>query len=154
MLSNTKVSFMYTPGMSPITFDVEDVRFGCTLGMESQYPELFAEYERAGVHCVLHSTMDNGATFGLQVQAHASTNSYWISYATRTADADAAPSGLAAPDGSWARRCPADGTPALVSVDIGREHEGLARPWRRTARTGGYATALVEDDPRAQRGSF
>lgn len=35
MLSNTKVSYLYTPGTSPITFDVDGVRFGCTLGMET-----------------------------------------------------------------------------------------------------------------------
>lgn len=81
MLSNTKVSYLYTPGANQITFDVDDVKFGCALGMESRYPELFAECERAGVHCVLLSTMDNGATFALQ--AHATTNSYWV--ATRRA---------------------------------------------------------------------
>lgn len=56
MLSNTKVSYMYTPGTSPITFDVDGVRFGCALGMESVYPELFLDYERADVHCVLLDT--------------------------------------------------------------------------------------------------
>jgi predicted amidohydrolase len=154
MLSNTKISFMYSPGTSPITFDVEDVRFGCALGMESQYPELFAGYEDAGVHCVLLSTMDNGATFALQAQAHASTNSYWVGYATAAADAEAAPSGLSAPEGTWARRCPPEPTAALVTADIGREHEERARPWRRTARTGRYAGAVVDDDPRARRSGF
>ncbi|HLM90092.1 MAG TPA: hypothetical protein VK284_13915 [Streptosporangiaceae bacterium] len=41
MLSNAKVSYMYTAGSSPITFDVDGVRFGCALSMESVYPELF-----------------------------------------------------------------------------------------------------------------
>ncbi|OHV35616.1 MULTISPECIES: carbon-nitrogen hydrolase family protein [Pseudofrankia] len=154
MLSNTKVSYLYTPGISPITFDVDEVRFGCALGMESVYPELFAEYERADVHCVLLSTMDNGTTFGLQTQAHASTNSYWISYATVAVDAAAAPSGIAGPDGHWATRCGPHATSAIATVDIDREHESLARPWRRTARAGRYATAVVDDDPRAQRSSL
>ncbi len=154
MLSNTKVSHLYTPGTTAVTFDVEDVRFGCALGMESQYPELFAEYERAGVHGVLLSTMDNGAVFALQARAHASTNSYWVSYATRTADASAAPSGLATPDGDWADRCPAQENAALVVVDVGRDHEGRARPWRRAARSGRYVDAVVGDDPRTRRTAF
>lgn len=154
MLSNTKVSFMYTPGSSPIVFDVEGVRFGCVLGMETHYPELFAEYERADVHCVLSSTMDNGAVFALQAQAHASTNSYWVSYATTSADAASAPSGIADPTGAWSAWCPADDVAAVALADIDRDHEGRARPWRRSARAGRYADAMVAGDPRADRTAF
>jgi predicted amidohydrolase len=64
-------------GTSRRPFDVEGVRFGCALGMESVYPELFLDYERAEVHCVLLSTHGPGASFALQAQGHASTNSYW-----------------------------------------------------------------------------
>ena len=46
MLSNTKLLYMYTPGSTPVTFVVDGVRFGCTMGMEVHYPELFLEYER------------------------------------------------------------------------------------------------------------
>ncbi len=41
MLSNTKISFMYAPGKIPVTFEVDGVRFGCALGMETHYPEIF-----------------------------------------------------------------------------------------------------------------
>ena len=155
MLSNTKISYLYTPGSTPITFDVDGVRFGCTLGTETNYPELFAEYERAGVHCVLISTMDNGATFALQAQGHASVNSYWVSYATCTADSSVAPAGIVDPTGGWAARCSAtEAAPEIVTADIGREHEKLARPWRQKARGGLYADASVTDDPRIARSSF
>ena len=153
MLSNTKVSYMYTPGTSPVTFDVDGVRFGCTLGMETSYPELFAEYERAGVHCVLHSTMDNGQTFALQAQGHASVNSYGISYATCTADSAAAPSGVVDAGGAWLTRCAA-GEFSITIADIPREHEQLSRPWRRTARGDVYVGAAVAHDPRMARRSF
>lgn len=154
MLSNTKVSYMYTPGTSPITFDVDGVRFGCALGMESAYPELFLDYERAGVHCVLLSTQGPGAAFALQAQGHASSNSYWISYATCAADAHAAPSGIIGPDGTWPARCaPADAS-AVALAGIDREHESLARPWRRTARGDLHATAAANQDPRTSRDSF
>jgi predicted amidohydrolase len=154
MLSNTKVSYMYTPGTRPITFDVDGVRFGCALGMESVYPELFLDYERADVHCVLLSTQGPGASFALQAQGHASSNSYWISYATCAADAHVAPSGIVGPDGAWWARCAATGAAAVAIADIDREHENLARPWRRTARGDRYAAAAANEDPRTRRDSF
>jgi len=56
MLSSTKISFMYSPGSSPVTFEVDGFRFGCSLGMEVHFPELFLEYEQLDVDCVLFST--------------------------------------------------------------------------------------------------
>jgi hypothetical protein len=117
-------------------------------------PELFLDYERAEVHCVLLSTHGPGASFALQAQGHASTNSYWISYATRAADADAAPSGVVGPDGAWSARCPATDAAAVAIAGIDREHENLARPWRRKARADLYAAAAANEDPRASRDSF
>ncbi|WP_329348310.1 hypothetical protein OG226_07075 [Streptomyces sp. NBC_01261] len=43
LLSRTKVSYTYSPGVSPVTFDVDGTRFGCLLGREIHYPELFAK---------------------------------------------------------------------------------------------------------------
>ncbi len=31
MLSNTKITYMYSPGSAPITFEVDGMRFGCAL---------------------------------------------------------------------------------------------------------------------------
>jgi len=41
-----------------------------------------------------------------------------------------------------------------VLADIDREHENLARPWRRTARGDRYAAAAANEDPRTSRDSF
>lgn len=38
LLSNTKISFMYAPGAIPVTFEVDGIRFGCALGMETHFP--------------------------------------------------------------------------------------------------------------------
>jgi predicted amidohydrolase len=81
MVSNTKVSHMYTPGSAPVTFTVDDVRFGCALGMEAVFPEVFLEYERLDVDCVLFSTHGpgtpaNNGPFALQSQALAAANGY------------------------------------------------------------------------------
>lgn len=153
MLSNTKVSFMYTPGSVPVTFVVDGVRFGCGLGMEAHYPELFLEYERLDVDCVLFSTTGGSASdgaFATEMQGHAASNSYWTSLSVHARHSPA-PSGIVAPDGRWAAQCPADGTPSVVFADIAIDPENPARPWRRTARTGIYAPHLVADDPRGSR---
>ena len=49
MLSKTKSTFMYTAGRDPLVFTAAGVRFGCALGMETHYPELFAAYEERDV---------------------------------------------------------------------------------------------------------
>ena len=42
-LSNTEVSFMYSPGSSPVVFEIAGIRFGCALCIEAEFPEVFAE---------------------------------------------------------------------------------------------------------------
>lgn len=154
MLSFTKQSYMYSPGSRPVTFDVEGVRFGCALGMESVYPEVFLEYERAGVDCVLFSSHGVNATFGLQVRGHASTNSMWVSYATSCPEAGAGPhSGIAGIDGQWIAQCPASAQPAIGIADINTDDENLARSWRREARANRRNYARL-NDPRAADTSF
>jgi len=86
MLSNTKISFMYSPGKVPVTFEVDGIRFGCSLGMEAHYPEIFIEYERLSVECVfiLHdceiSENAPASSFSAEALGHAASNSYWVSY--------------------------------------------------------------------------
>ncbi|GAA2542601.1 hypothetical protein GCM10010435_07990 [Winogradskya consettensis] len=148
MLSNTKVSHLYTPGSDPVTFSVDGVRFGCALGMEVVYPEVFLEYERLDVDCVLFSTHGPGVPtdndpFALQSQALAAANSYWVSYA------GVAPSGIVGPDGDWLTRCPSDPAPAIATTDLDLTAENYARPWRRVARSGLYTQYQAPDDPRS-----
>jgi predicted amidohydrolase len=70
------------PGTSPIAFDIEGVRSGCALGMESAYPELILDCEQAGVHGVLLPAQGPGASFAVQALGHASSSSNWTGYAT------------------------------------------------------------------------
>jgi predicted amidohydrolase len=154
MLSNTKLSFMYTPGSSPVTFDVDGVRFGCLLGMEVHFPELFLEYERLDVDAVLLSTIgspnpDDLGIFATEAEANAGTYAYWVSFAATTGDSANAPSGLISPRAEWLARCPRDGTPAIAVADLDDGVENLARPWRRTARDGIYDDHIVHDEPRS-----
>ena len=165
LLSNTKLSFMYTPGSGPVTFEVDGLRFGCAMGIEVHFPEVFTEYERLDVDGVLFSTgpgptHDGTAAFATEARAHASANSLWVSFAMPAQSSAAAPSGIIAPDGRWAARCRDDGRPALAIADIDNGPESIdiaitkARPWRRLARSGVYAAHLVTDDRSADRAAF
>lgn len=166
-LSATKLAHLYTPGSAPVTFDVDGTRFGCVLGMEAHFPEVFAEYERLDVDCVLVSTTGDGAgdgsLFATECQGHAAVNSYWIGFAVPTTSAATAGSGVLAPTGEWVRRCGTDGAggAGLVVVDLTDPSESVqtaisrARPWRRQARAGLYDAHVVGEDARStHRGSF
>ncbi|MFE9426537.1 carbon-nitrogen hydrolase family protein [Kitasatospora sp. NPDC006697] len=156
MLSNTKASYLYSPGRAPVAFEVDGVRFGCLLGMEIHYPELFAEYEALDVDCVLLSTTGvRPGSPAAQAQGHAANNAFWVSLAVPTQHAATAPSGVVAPNGEWLARCPAEGEPALAVVDLDDGDEAAAeavahaRPWRRAARAG-LAAGQRPADPRSE----
>lgn len=153
LLSNTKISFMYSPGKTPVTFEVDGVRFGCAVGMEAHYPEIFIEYEKLDVDCVLFSTAgespSNAPAFAAEVLGHAASNTYWVSYSTLAPQSTAAPSGIASPNGQWAVQCPMNGLPAIVVADIKTNPESHARPWRRKARNDLYTPHHTEGDPRS-----
>ena len=103
MLSQTKISYMYAHGSASLTFDVHGVRFGCLLGIEVHFPELFSEYERLSVDCVLFSTTGGVAgdepIFATEAQGHAAANSFWVSFSVPARHAAVAPSGLIGPAG-------------------------------------------------------
>ena len=153
MLSNTKISFMYSPGKVPVTFDVDGVRFGCALGMEAHFPEIFTEYERLEVDCVLFSTTGEtpsaAPAFAAEVLGHAASNTYWVSYSAHAPQNVAAPSGIAAPNGQWAALCQAGGAPSIAVTDITIDRDNPARPWRRKARAELYTAHQVSSDPRS-----
>jgi predicted amidohydrolase len=166
LLSNTKLSYMYTPGSGPVTFEVDGLSFGCALGIEVHYPEVFAEYERLDVDGVLFSTTgpgqpsDRSAAFATEAQAHAAVNSLWISFAISAQHSLAAPAGVIAPEGTWAARCPSAGQPAVAIADIDNRPGSIdiavtkARPWRRQVRAGLYGPHLATDNRSNDRDVF
>jgi predicted amidohydrolase len=148
LLSNTKLSFMYIPGSDPITFEVDGLRFGCALGIEVHFPEVFTEYERLDVDGVLFSTTgpgqaaDGAAAFAAEAQAHSATNGLWVSFAMSAQHSVAAPAGTIAPDGHWVARCPGDGRPAVAIADVDN------RPVHRHRRHQGPSVAAAGPSPR------
>ena len=151
LLSNTKISFMYSPGKIPVTFEVDGFRFGCALGMELHYPEIFTEYERLNVDCVLFSVTGDTPSLAFAAEAigHAASNSYWISFSAHAPQSAVAPPGIAAPNGQWTTQCPANGKPAIAVADIRIDPEHPARSWRRKARADLYTPHQIEGDPRS-----
>lgn len=162
LLSFTKVSYMYAPGDAPLTFEVDGVRFGCALGIEVHYPEVFVEYERLDVDCVLFSTTGevDDLAFATEARGHAAANGYWISFAVLAQHGAQVPSGIIGPDGAWLARCPQGGGSAVSVVDIDDGSPAFetaltkARPWRRAARGDLYARHLVQDPRSADRSVF
>jgi predicted amidohydrolase len=165
LLSNTKLSFMYTPGSGPVTFEADGLRFGCVMGMEANFPETFREYERLDVDVVLFSTTGEGkpvgpAGFAAAAQVQAAMNSLWVSFALSAQEGEAAPAGLIAPDGTWAARCPVGGQSAVAVATTDNQPENIniavngARPWRRQVRSGIYDPHLVADPRSTDRTAF
>ena len=81
-LSNTEITWMYTPGSAPVVFNAEGLRFGCALCIEVNFPEIFAEYEQLEADCVIVSVMVDDPIRPVIAQVYASLHSYWVGYST------------------------------------------------------------------------
>ena len=117
-LSNTEVSWMYTPGTEPVVFEAGGLRFGCALCIEVHFPELFADYERLDADCVLVSVMVDDTVRPVIAQAYAALHNYWVGYSAPAQYSRSAPAGIVAPSGRWIARCPANGQPAITVADL------------------------------------
>ncbi|MFI1060466.1 carbon-nitrogen hydrolase family protein [Streptomyces spororaveus] len=156
-LSDTEVSYLYSPGQQPLVFEVDGIRFGFALCIEANFPEVFAEYERLDVDCVLLSVMVDDAPRARVAQAYGTLYNYWLGYSVPAQFSATVPSGIVGPGGRWLARCPADGRPALAVADIDLDSQEkdinvalrYARPWRRLARAGLYDEQIPVGDARS-----
>ena len=156
-LSHTEVSYLYSPGHQPLVVEVDGIRFGFALCIEANFPEVFAEYERLDVNCVLLSVMVDDAPRARVAQAYGTLYNYWVGYSVPSQFSATVPSGIVAPGGRWLAQCPAVGQPALAVADIDLDSADpdidvalrYARPWRRRAQEGLYEDRLVDGDPRS-----
>jgi predicted amidohydrolase len=133
-LSRTKAAYLYTPGTEPVMFTTGGVRFGCALGLEVQFPEVFTEYERADVDCVLYSTTGPGS-LALPARAMAASNSYYVSYAVAAQESTHHPAAIVGHTGETLAQCTSDGRPGLALTDLDIGAPSPARDWRRAARS-------------------
>ncbi|MFD0636199.1 carbon-nitrogen hydrolase family protein [Catenulispora yoronensis] len=184
-LSNTEITNLYTPGTEATIVDIDGTRIGLAICIEAKFPEVFAEYERHNADAVLLSAATTDPIFATVAQAHAELFSMWIGFAapasitgaaspvasnaasaftSNSGSATAPRAGLIAPGGRWlAQTARVRGRRglAVADIDLGSissdidTSRRLARPWRRTARSGLYAPHTAKGDPRSKnRGEF
>jgi predicted amidohydrolase len=156
--SNTEITRFYTPGFEPVVFDVDGYRFGCALCIEVNFPQLFAEYERLGVDCLLLSAWPVDSVLYLKARAHAAINCYWLSLSVPEQSADLMRSAIIGPDGSEVAAVEVSSAPAIAILDRHAPEFhialDLARPWRAVANQGDiYSSRRVDDLRSADRRS-
>lgn len=151
--SNTEITRFYSPGFEPVVFDIDDFRFGCVICVEINFPELFSEYERLGVDCLLLSAYPVDSIFETMARAYASINAYWLAMSLPSQTAHLMNSGLIGPDGGFLVQV--SGGAELVVGELDREAPelytalNLARPWRASAMEGEIYTSRRVEDPRS-----
>lgn len=155
-LSHTEITDLYTPGFTPTTLDIAGYRFGLSLCIEINFPEVFLDYLHQGVDCVLFSSFSDDPLFGVIARGYAATMSQWVSVSVPAQCSTAVPAGVIGPHGAWLAQCAADGSSDLVCVTLDRDVPPLrgalhaARPWRVTAREGTIYHQRRVDDPRSR----
>ena len=157
--SHTEVTRFYSPGFEPVVFDVDGFRFGCALCIEVNFTDLFSDYERRGVDCLLLSAYPVDSVFPVKARALAAINNYWLSLSVPAQSTHLFCSGLVAPNGDVL--ADAGMSPGLVVADLDRDAPALegalkyARPWRAMARSGEiYEERRVADVRSAVRTEF
>jgi predicted amidohydrolase len=154
-LSNAELGGWYTPGTEPVTIDVDGYKFGFAICIESQFPEVFSDYERMGVDAVLFSSYGILDYFQVALRAHAGLNCLWIGGSTPVQKAHKGPAGVIGPDGEWTARCAPSQEPDLAISELDRNdpHYDIplqkARPWRARARQGDIYRKKMVVHPRS-----
>lgn len=157
--SHTEVTRFYTPGFEPVVFDVDGFRFGMAICIEINFPDLFADYDRLGVDCLLLSAFPVDSIFATKARAYAAIHNYWLSLSVPAQSTHLFHSGLIGPHGEMLAN--AGGEAGLVVATLDREDPALhgalaiARPWRATARAGDiYEERRVSDERSRVRTEF
>ena len=157
--SHTEVTRFYTPGFEPVVFDVEGFRFGMAICIEINFPEVFAEYDRLGVDCLLLSAYPVDSIFATKARAYAAIHNYWLSLSVPAQAAHLFRSGLIGPHGDVLVDVGGESGLVVGTLDRGdpalRGALDVARPWRATARAGDiYAERRVIDERSRVRTEF
>jgi predicted amidohydrolase len=153
--SHTEITSWHTPGRECCVFEVEGWRFGCALCIEIQFPEVFLEYGRLDVDCILFSAYADEPIFGIQAQGYAASHSYWVSVSVPAQMSHGLSSRLIAPTGEiQAAMAPSRSglIVDLLDMDCPRWEIALhrARPWRARAREGSIYRRRHVRDPRSE----
>ena len=152
--SHTEVTRFYTPGFESVVFDVDGFRFGMAICVEINFPDLFADYGRRGVDCLLLSAYPVDSIFAIKARAYAAIHNYWLSLSVPAQTTHLFHSGLIGPHGEVLADVGAEA--GLVVGTLDRDDPALhvalelARPWRATARAGDIYEERRVDDRRSR----
>jgi predicted amidohydrolase len=152
--SHTELTRFYTPGSEPVVFDVDGFRFGLALCIEINFPELFAEYDRLAVDCLLVSAYPVDSIFTTKARAYAAIYNSWLSLSVPAQSTHLFRSGLIGPHGEVLSDVGVE--PGLAIGTLDRQDPELrvaldyARPWRAEARAGEIYEARLVDDVRSR----
>jgi predicted amidohydrolase len=134
IVSHTEVTRFYTPGYEPIVFEVDGFRFGCIICVEINFPELFIEYGKLGIDCLLLSAYPVDAIFSAKARAYAAIHNYWVSMALPSETAPFIQSALIGPDGEVVQAAAADQDMIISNLDRSAPQFDIAltksKPWR------------------------
>lgn len=157
--SQTEVTRFYTPGFESVVFDVDGFRFGMAICIEINFPDLFADYDRLGVDCLLLSAYPVDSIFATKARAYAAIHNYWLSLSVPAQSTHLFHSGLIGPHGEVLAEVGDEA--GLVIGTLDRDDPALhvaldlAKPWRASARTGGiYEERRVTDERSRVRSQF
>lgn len=154
----------YAPGTPHTTvFEVNGVRFGIALSVEVQFPEVFVEYAKQDVHCILYSSyaeLLEVPMIATQAQAQAITNNMWLSFSLPAQVGTKLPSHMIAPSGEILGNCEAKKsgiitTPIELKAPEWDFPMNKLRPWRAYVRQENmYQQFQVQDDRSNDRTQF
>lgn len=154
-ISHGEMQGWYTPGKDPVIFEVDGIKVGLALCLEVQFPEIFDEYRRRHVDCVLLSAYAGEASqYDLLVRAHAEINNIWIGFSTpvnKIENDNPLPSSLIGPDGTVLSITGLDGEGLALGIVAPGDPTwdiaiNKAKPWRELARKGEiYRKQFVQD---------
>lgn len=154
--SHSEINGWFTPGNKPCVFDIQGFKFGCALCIEIQFMEVFQEYEKLDVDCILFSAYSNDPMFWIQAQGYAASNNLWISVSTPSSCSEKLPGGLIGPDGNALIRHSSEDSPDIIIAELDKDDARLdialskAKPWRRLARSGEIYKDTLTDDERSK----
>ena len=115
MCSHTELTRRDSPGFEPLVFEIDGFRFGCTLCIEINFPEIFLDYRERNADCILFSCFSEDPVFEILARGHAAAHgTNWVSISVPAQCSTARPAAVIGPHGYPLVRCPADGTPSLA----------------------------------------
>ncbi len=148
----------YSPGDHFVTFEANGVKIGLLICYDIRFPELYREYHKLGVQCMLHSFYNARQKPGKihpkimppTAQARAATNAMFISLSNSCAK-HSWPGYLITPDGLIADKLPLDEPAVHVNiVDTTKKYYDASRPYRLDAINGKLNSGEVVDDERSK----